>query len=223
MDCVTIGDCKLFLGDCIELLPHLGIARPDAVVTDPPYGMNYVPKATYHEPIMGDGDGLALRWAAGLEAKHSKYIFCRWDNLCDMPRPKSAITWSKYGGSLGDLEHEHSRQTEMILFYPGPQHEWPHERPSDFIRAPRSGNEFHPTQKPVQLMMAIVRWTVGLVFDPFMGSGSTGVACAKMGRPFIGIEKDPKYFRIACRRIEETYGAPEFDLQGGGYNAAAIA
>jgi DNA modification methylase len=68
----------------------------------------------------------------------------------------------------------------------------------------RDGNE-HPTQKPV----ALIEWTAGfipgqIVLDPFMGSGTTGVACANLGRSFIGIEREPKYFDIACRRIEDA-------------------
>jgi len=57
-------------------------------------------------------------------------------------------------------------------------------------------------------MMAILKWTDGLALDPFMGSGTTGVACAKLGRHFIGIEREPTYFDIACRRIEEAYRQP---------------
>jgi len=73
---------------------------------------------------------------------------------------------------------------------------------------PPKSNHGHPTEKPVLLMLYIVRLSVrksGVVLDPFMGSGTTGVAAAQMGRRFIGIEREPKYFEIACRRIEEAY------------------
>jgi DNA modification methylase len=92
----------------------------------------------------------------------------------------------------------------VVLFYPGPDHDFPAGRPSDVIRAPRTGNEHHPTEKPVQLMRVFVEWTRGIVLDPFMGSGTTGVAAVQMGRNFIGIEREPKYFDIACRRIEQA-------------------
>ena len=72
------------------------------------------------------------------------------------------------------------------------------------IRAPKSGNTFHPTEKPVQLMAAFVRWTAGVVLDPFMGSGSTGVACMTENRNFVGVELHEPYFDIACRRIEQA-------------------
>ena len=63
----------------------------------------------------------------------------------------------------------------------------------------------HPTQKPVGLMVFSIEYIGGqVVLDPFMGSGTTGVACERLGRSFIGIEKEPRYFDIACRRIEEA-------------------
>ena len=106
---------------------------------------------------------------------------------------------------MGDLKHEHGRQTEMILFYNGNDHFFPSGRPNDVIKADRTGNNLHPTEKPVGLMGVIVGWTSGTVLDPFMGSGTTGVACAKLGRKFIGIEIEESYFSIACKRIENAY------------------
>jgi site-specific DNA-methyltransferase (adenine-specific) len=205
-----IGDATLYLGDCRTILPTLG--KVDAVVTDPPYGMGF--QSNYrlqkHVEIANDHSDECLLMAAGIEASHSKYVFCRWDNLQAVPKPKSVITWVKNNWSMGDLEGEHARQTETILFYRGESHFFPCGRPQDVIRADRTGNNLHPSEKPVGLMGAVVRWTHGTVLDPFMGSGSTGVACAKLGRKFIGIEIDPGYFDIACRRIEEAYKQPDF-------------
>ena len=205
-----IGDATLILGDCREILPTLG--KVDAVITDPPYGImfcsNYRGILTKHDAIKNDDNTDELLWACGLPAAHSRYVFCRWDDLRNVPRPKSLITWVKNNWSMGDLNGEHARQTEVCLFYPGPEHFFPGGRPSDVIQAPRTNNTDHPTQKPVGLMSAIVRWTSGLVLDPFMGSGTTGVAAIKLGRKFIGIEIEPKYFDIACRRIEEAWKQP---------------
>lgn len=201
---VIIGNATLYLGDCREILPAL--PKVGAVVTDPPYGMtfrsNY--RAARHAAITNDTDTELLLWACRLPASHSRYVFCRWDNLPEVPKPRSCITWVKNNWSMGDLEHEHARQTEIALFYAGPNHRFPNGRPQDVIYAPRTGNEFHPTEKPVTLMRAVIGWTEGSVFDPFMGSGTTGVACIKLGRPFIGIEIEPKYFDVACRRIEDA-------------------
>lgn len=197
----VIGNAALYLGDAREILPQLG--GIDSVVSDPPYGMSYEGwNADRHDPIAGDGTEELLIWACGLTPRHSAYLFCRWDNLASVPKPKSCITWVKNNWSMGDLEHEHGRQTEIALFYPGPEHDWPRGRPNDVIRAPRTDNEHHPTEKPVQLMRAIIEWTRGTVTDPFMGSGSTGIACLDLGRPFVGIELDEKHFDTACRRIE---------------------
>ena len=203
--CVTIGNATLYLGDAREIVGTLGGGYA-TVVSDPPYGMAFQSnhRTEQHRAIANDQDETLLKWACELRPAHSSYLFCRWDNLPTVPKPKSCITWVKNNWSMGDLEHEHARQTEIALFYPGPEHDFPKGRPSDMIKAPRTGNDHHPTEKPVQLMMAMIEWTRGTVLDPFMGSGSTGVAAARLGRPFIGVEIDPEYFEIACRRIEDA-------------------
>lgn len=210
-----IGDCTLYLGDCREILPLL--PRVDAVVTDPPYGMefrsNYRAVRPKFHAIANDHSADALIFATEIEAAHSKYVFCRWDNLPEVQKPKSVVTWVKNNWSMGDLTGEHARQTEVALFYPGQNHYFPSGRPSDVIQAPRTGNEWHPTEKPVQLIWHVARWTSGIILDPFMGSGTTGVACVKLGRKFIGIEIDEGYFNIACRRIREAYAQPDLFIE----------
>ena len=208
-----IGDCTLYLGDCREILPT--IVAVDAVVTDPPYGMAFRSnhRTVKHDVIANDDSVGMLCVACEIDVTHSKYVFCRWDNLVHVPVPRSLVTWVKNNWSMGDLLHEHARQTEVALFYPGPEHDFPNGRPTDVIRAPRTDNEHHPTEKPVQLMRAIVEWTRGTVLDPFMGSGSTGVACAQLGRKFVGIEIDQKYFDTACRRIEAAYRQPDMFVE----------
>lgn len=204
-----IGDATLYLGDSVELIRD-GLAGWDSVVSDPPFGMAFQSnhRKIQHEEIANDDTPELLAWACGLPVSHSRYVFCRWDNLTDVPRPKSCITWVKNNWSMGDLLHEHGRQTEICLFYAGPGHEWPSKRPNDVIECARTGNNFHPTEKPVGLMEVIVGWTAGVVLDPFMGAGSTGIACANKGRPFIGIEMNEVYFDTACRRIEAAYNQP---------------
>jgi DNA modification methylase len=202
---VIIGNASLYLGDCRDILPTLGAL--DTVITDPPYGMSFQSnhRAEQHERIANDDNQDLLVWACGIPVTHSRYVFCRWDNLGGgMDKPKSCVTWVKNNWSMGDLEHEHARQTEVAMFWPGPHHSWPGKRPTDVVRAPRTGNSEHPTEKPVYLMEQFIGWTRGLVCDPFMGSGTTGVACVNLGRPFVGVEINPKYFDIACRRIEDA-------------------
>ncbi len=212
---VIIGNATLYLGDCRDITPQL-LGKYSSVVSDPPYGMAFKSKyrAKQHRAIANDRDDVLLKWACDLRPDHSSYLFCRWDNLQAVPKPKSCVTWVKNNWSMGDLEHEHARQTEIALFYPGPRHDFPKGRPTDMIKAPRTGNDYHPTEKPVQLMMSILEWTRGTVLDPFMGSGSTGVAAMRLGRPFIGIEIDPGYFDIACKRIEDAQHQGDMFIEG---------
>lgn len=209
-----IGRARLILGDCREVLPTLG--EIDSLISDPPYGMAFQSnhRAEQHEKIANDENEELLQWACQIKARHSAYLFCRWDNILSVPKPKSLVTWVKNNWSMGDLEHEHARQTEVVLFYPGPNHDFPKGRPTDVIRAPRTGNDFHPTEKPVQLMRAFVEWTRGTVVDPFMGSGSTGCAAVAMGRHFVGVEVHEPYFDIACKRIEDAQRQGDFLIDG---------
>lgn len=197
----VISKATLYLGDCREIVPSLSF---ETVVTDPPYGMAFV--SNYREEkyaaIANDDSVEFLQWACRLQPSHSTYCFGRWDNIVDVPKPKSIVTWVKNNWSMGDLEHEHGRMTEIVFFYPGSAHKWPQDRPTDVLRAIRTGNGFHPTEKPVDLMEQLIALTSGVVLDPFMGSGSTGVAAIRMKRSFIGVEIDQGYFDIACRRLD---------------------
>lgn len=202
---VEIGpNAVLYRGDCLEVLPTLG--KVDCVITDPPYGMEFQSnhRAEAHLPIAGDADARLLKAACALSPRRASYVFMRWDNLQDVPKPKSLIQWVKNNWSMGDLEHEHARQTEQIAFYPGPEHSWLTGRPTDVIHSKRTGNDLHPSEKPVDLMERVIGWCADarhVVLDPFMGSGTTGVAALRHGCNFIGIEIEPKYFAIAERRI----------------------
>jgi DNA modification methylase len=204
---VQIGDATLYLGDCMDVLPTLD--KVDAVITNPPYGMDFQSnhRLEKHLKIANDKNAdvanAVIAWALE-NTTHSVYAFGRWDNLYDYPKPKSLITWVKNNWSMGDLKHEHARQTEVAFFYAMENHFFPKERPTDVIEWARTQNANHPTEKPVGLMTKFVEWTDGLIFDPFMGSGTTGVAAIQMGRQFIGIEREPKYFEIACKRIEQA-------------------
>jgi len=201
---IVIGNATLYLGDCRDIFPIIG--KVDSVVTDPPYGMNFQSnrRAKKHEKIAYDESAeiaiAAIEWAKEC-ASHSVYAFGRWNNIKNYPEPRSVITWVKNHWSMGDLDHEHARQTEVIFFYPCVNHRFPSGRPTDVIHHARTQNESHPTEKPVGLMEKIVMWTEGVVCDPFMGSGTTGVAASNLKKPFIGIEREKKYFDIACERI----------------------
>lgn len=195
------GAVTIYHGDARELLPAMD--RADLVITDPPYGMafrsNY--RAVKHDRIAGDEElPLDLIWLSISKAVRAAYVFCRWDNLAAMPPPKSVLAWVKNNWSMGDLQHEHGRQWEAVCFYPKAAHEFI-ERIPDVIRADRTGNELHPTQKPESLLSALIAANVGeTILDPFMGSGGTLRAAKDLGRKAVGIEIDERYCEIAAKR-----------------------
>jgi DNA modification methylase len=122
----------------------------------------------------------------------------------NLPKPKSALVWHKLGGgSQGDTAHEHIRDYEMVLFYPGPEHKF-EKRPRSVLRYAAPGNKTHPTMKPVDLIQEILGWyDFETVLDPFMGSGTTAVAATKLGKHFLGFEADEGYCEDATARVAE--------------------
>jgi DNA modification methylase len=217
---VVIGDATLYLGDCMEILPTL--PKVDAVITDPPYGMDY--QSGYATDALWSGRAIqgdkttamrdaALTWAKSLPV----LCFGTWK----VERPagtKIVLIWDKGGAlGMGDLrlpwkaDHEEiyvigdgfvgSRDCGSVLRFPPVQ------------SMAKNGRE-HPNEKPVALMHALIRKTAGVILDPFMGSGSTGVAATQAHRPFVGIERDPRYFEIARRRVEQAYNQrPLFEAE----------
>ncbi len=195
---------KIYCGDCLEILPLL--EPVDLVLTDPPYGMKFVSnhRNIKYAPIIGDEsfpiDAFNLFFDMALRAV---YVFCRWDNLAELRKPKSVIAWIKNNWSMGDLLHEHGRQWEAICFYDKPNHEFIKRIP-DVIYADRTGNKCHPTEKPVSALKQIISANRGdTILDPFLGSGTTAVAAKQLGRKFIGIEISEKYCEIAKQRLAQ--------------------
>lgn len=210
-DLWLLGEHRLLCGDStkaedVERL--MDGATADALVTDPPYGMAFQSnhRKEKHCRIENDTDGKCLHLACSWPVNFARYVWCRWDNLGSIPHPKSLITWVKNNWSMGDLEHEHARQTEVCAFYAGKNHKWPNKRPTDVVQHDRTGNKLHPTQKPVELLEEVIGWTEGLVVDPFLGSGSTLIAAEKTGRKCYGMELDPKYCDVIVKRWEDFTG-----------------
>lgn len=200
---MTIGDATLYLGDCMDILPTLH--RVDAVITDPPYGIDY-----------GNAGGFSSGWKDWRgkvdwdSERPKKEIFSIMLGCCNsaiiwggnyfsdfLPPTMQWLVWDKgqRNFSLADCEFAWSSQNKAARIF-------------DYARgkAAQDGKE-HPTQKPIALM----KWCIEqinpdpkTIIDPFMGSGTTGVAAIQMGRKFIGIEREPKYFEIACKRIEQA-------------------
>jgi DNA modification methylase len=217
---VTIGRATLYLGDCRDILPTL--PKVDAVVTDPPYGIGENskkaksritgPSEVWKNPRVRDiraqqqADYGHNDWdVLNPEAIELARAISRWQiifggNYYDLPPTSCWLVWYK------DNPTSHQSDAELAWtnlkkavrhftwLWDGFKRKVPEER-------------FHLTQKPE----AVMKWclthlpdNVETILDPFMGSGTTGVAAVQMGRSFIGIEREPKYFDIACKRIEDA-------------------
>lgn len=204
---VTIGNCELWHGDCREVLPLLPPC--DLVLTDPPYGIGFAAQPTRSQRANGIvatawDDETPPAWVFGLLLEKAKNAIVWGGNYYALPASRGWLVWMKSGNapSMADLE---MAWTSMDM------------NARCFEKSVKSASleknlqsAAHPTQKPVALM----EWSLGFapeaqtVCDPFMGSGTTGVACARMGLQFVGIERERKYFDIACRRIEQAYAQP---------------
>lgn len=207
-----IGGVVLYLGDCREVLPTLG--KVDAVVTDPPYGISHSSNhgaSWQRTQIANDHDTTARDQVLALLPPRG-LVFGSWKR----PKPTGTHTvliWDKGDAAgMGDLSVPWKPNHEEIYVigkgFSG-------ERGPGILRHTNitweSLGREHPHAKPVSLMADLIRKCLvdWVICDPFMGSGTTGVACAKLGRKFIGIEIEPKYFDIACRRIEAAYKQPD--------------
>ena len=199
----TIGAATLYLGDCREILPTLGPV--DAVVTDPPYGIDWKgsnASTIKWQGIANDTGLLDLRNILSMPC----HVFSFGGNCFpeQLPHRGRWLCWDKrtIDGSadamLGSpFELGWSNKTSGFDKIVRVLH-------GGVVNAD-GGARVHPTQKPIQVMVQAILWAAPnahTILDPFMGSGTTGVACAHLGRAFIGIEIEPKYFDIACRRIE---------------------
>ena len=208
-DPVVIGNATLYLGDCREILPTLW--QIDAVVTDPPYGINHRTNGQWFksaQAIEGDDSTESAEWVRGL-AKRRAWTNCMFFSpYAPLQGFRSVLVWNKgqHVGIGGDRETCWKRDFELI----GVEGNGPLIGPRDSaviyepaLLPPPSG---HFAEKPVRLLSKlIIKLDAHAVADPFMGSGTTGVACANLGRKFIGIEIDPGYFKIACERIAAAY------------------
>lgn len=209
---VVIGAATLYLGDCREILPTL--PRVDAVVTDPPYGLGdwnnrgsnaggpFDSEQTGAWDVAPDAGLFALIHAAG----NHRIIWGANYLLDHLGRTKQMLIWNK------GIRKMHFNDCEIAWCS-----QWKEaSRVFDFHPSAMGPKE-HPTQKPEALM----RWCVGhlpadaqTILDPFMGSGTTGVAAVQMGRKFIGIEREERYFEIACRRIEQAQRQGDLFIEG---------
>jgi site-specific DNA-methyltransferase (adenine-specific) len=231
----TIGNATLYLGDCREILPTLG--KVDAVVTDPPYvglkgnvdhlqggvGPHRVKTRTVGNPWKASHDWLALAKAV---AARSIVSFCGYADVATLKNAADLdgwlVTWfiRNSPASVNNapwfknefiwvLKIGSASWRQLATVYDIPKINAGCAGSPERVRNP-NGTAAHPTQKPIDLIQRFLLPEFASVLDPFMGTGTTGVACAMMGRSFVGIEIEPEYFDIACRRIEEAYSQPDF-------------
>ena len=224
-----IGDATLYLGDCYEVFREFS-PDFDALITDPPYdfetsgGGIFRRNRTVMDQIAENGldkgfdlEGLPLHIGKSavffchndqlpdlllvLRQRYERFAVCSWHKSNPMPvankhyRPDTEFyvhAWRKGGHPVGDLRDL-----------------------GRYVIAPVGKSDFdHPTVKPLAVMDKVVRNVQGdIILDPFMGSGSTGIAALRAGRKFVGIEKNPKFFDIAVRRVEDFYNNPSFGLE----------
>lgn len=215
----VIGNATLYLGDCIEILPTL--PKVDAVITDPPYAMPTASAQARNAASMRTiGDLSIVEYAmrgylgAAIDRLHAHgraFVFCDGTSYPVIFRvlygrfQTALLVWDK--GQIG-MGREFRKSHELIL------HGWRADTPifsdgvgrADVLRCAPVASEMrtHPAEKPVALIRDLLRVCGEIVLDPFMGSGTTGVACMNLGRKFIGIEIEPKYYEIACERIENA-------------------
>lgn len=221
-----IGPHELWLGDCREILPTLG--KVDCVVTDPPYGIRLntaTARSSRHrgqsfglsgsadfDPVYGDDAPFdpanfvtarqSIIWGGnhfcGRLPDGSKWLI--WDKRCGGTPDDNAdceMAWTNLGGPA-----RIHRQVWRGFFRQGEEN------------AAISGAKVHPTQKPIELMRWCVEQTdATTILDPFCGSGTTGVACVKLGRRFVGIEIDERYFEIACKRVSDAMRQPDMFVE----------
>jgi len=196
---ITIGNCTLYNADCRDVLPELG--RFDCLLSDPPYGLaEKLQGGTWGKSYDGDyqdWDHLAPDFLPTITAICNRSII--WGgNYFTLPPSRAWLVWSKpeRGLTMADGELAWCSWDGNL-------------RIKELSRNPNNEKRDHPTQKPTRLM----QWCIhqadkqshnATIFDPFMGSGSTAMACILEGRTFTGIEREPRYFDAACERIERA-------------------
>ena len=223
------GDATLYMGDCRDILPTLG--RVDAVITDPPYGESATHAGHLSSVMLKNGEpagqalgfdgirgdelvGMAVAW---VEAATRWVVFtCEWKYLHLLDERGLLVRfgiWRKPDGApqfTGDRPGT-GWEAVAICHRPGKKR-WNGGGHHAFWEYPKGqNNSGHPTGKPLGLFKDFVfdfTEPSEIVIDPFMGSGTTGVACIDMGRRFIGIEQESKHFEVACERIKAAYAQP---------------
>lgn len=224
-----MSNYKLYQGDCLEVMKDIEDGSVDLVVTDPPYLCDYSRhdnKSRFSKKIANDentdkNEKMIRQYFKEcyriMKKDTAIYCFCNYKKIDFFKQElektgfnlKNIIVWDKQRNGMGDLKTTFGYSHEFILFASKGQPKIRGRRISDVWQFKRvsSKQQVHQNQKPTELLsLAITKSSDEgmIVFDGFMGSGSTGVACLNTNRNFIGIELDEGYFEIAQNRIEEA-------------------
>jgi DNA modification methylase len=213
----VIGDCRLILGDCLEILPTLG--KVDAVVTDPPYGIGesskkaatrgkLAPARDYggNEDWDNDpADPRVIEWVR----QNSQFQIIFGGNYFQLPPSSCWLVWDKQNGDndFADCELAWTNLPKAVRRI--------HWMWNGMLRKGKE-ERYHLTQKPLGVMewsLSHLPATVRTVLDPYAGSGTTGVACVKKSLSFIGIEREPHHFETMCDRIRKAYAQPDMFIE----------
>lgn len=212
----------LMHGDCLESMKEIPSGSVDMVLTDPPYGMDFQSnRRVVQQKFAKIANDKSLDWVNSfidechrvMADNSAIYFFCSWHNIDYFKlaierkfKLKNMIVWVKNNHGSGDLKGGYAPQHEIVFYACKGRVLNRGKRIPDVIYADKipSAKLVHPTEKNTSMLCVFVNQHTDLgmtVLDPFMGSGTTGVACANTGRKFIGIELDEKYFEIAKNRI----------------------
>lgn len=216
----------LISGDCIKEMFNIKDENIDLVITDPPYLMDYQSnrrkKEDRFDKIKNDKGNYVLiqeylkECYRIMKNNTAIYCFCSWHNIDFFKKEfekyfklKNIIVWNKNNHGTGDLKGSYAPKHEFILFGHKGRTLLREKRIPDVIDCAKipSKKLTHPTEKPQELLEIFIKQSSNVddvVFDGFMGTGSTGIACINTSRRFVGIELDENYFNIAKNRIEES-------------------
>jgi DNA modification methylase len=208
-----IGDCRLILGDCLEVMRSWpSCFRVPALVTDPPYGIGEASNANASRSCLAvSRDYGTASWddhtadeAVAHAVSIARHSIVFGGNYYSLPPTSCWLIWDKQNGDndFADCELAWTNLPKAVRRIYWRWHGM--IRRGDDVRV-------HPTQKPVGVMTWCIEHlpeTADTILDPFAGSGTTGVAAVRMGRKFIGIERDPEHFESMCRRIEDAHKQP---------------
>ena len=211
---------KIHNEDCLLGMKRIPDNSINMILTDPPYGMSFRSnhRKNKYENIKNDKD---LSWLPVFAEEcyrvskdnSAHYIFCSFHHIDKFKQEfekhfkvKNILTWVKNNTSMGDLKGDFAPKTEFILFLHKGRSLIRGKRDSNVLEYRRTGNKIHPTQKPLDLTEFLITKFSDpgdIVLDPFIGSGTTAVACINTDRNYIGFELDKTYYEQSLERIKD--------------------